>query len=635
MSLIKCPECGKEISNKSVQCIYCGCPLKEGDSREKTFNKTNFTNTLTKVLNNLLIKIKNSFETFWGKPHGKIVVIVCLCVFVFLSFVTWVEATKGEKLDWNEEIYLSDELPEPPNKRATIHSNSDGYLSVEFYKVTKKEFLDYRKKCIEKGYNISPENSDSSYYSYNAKGYDLSLSWDSSDEEMDIWLDIPEEPETLQWDTYELGKYLPKTKSSKGLVLDNTKAHLKLQIANTEIEDFNNYVNQCVKQGFSLEQIKDETKFSARNEEGYNVIIEHLGYNAMVVEINEPTSETSINVHCIENLILNEYDLDIYIDEEFIGSLEHGGEETYDVNLSEGEHTLSVESQDDSSIDGSVEFSVVGNNKFSFEIYCETDQIKVEQMEQIAPPITNDNLEGKSYEEVIEAFENAGFKEVEAKGLANLTAADMNKNGTVSLIKIGSSESFTTDNKFFTDEPVQIQYNSPQIIEIGYDDEDLEDVNYESTIEKLEKQGFVSISTETTTTSYESEAQMVKEVTIDGYSSFSADEEQPIDVEIVVDYYVYEPETESESNGVDETDEGNESEQKQKARRTFEDYGELCYPYGFKCHWFLGLIHEEQLSDGSWYFKVEVTVENAYGNKVDAIAEGIVNGYSVTGFYVG
>ena len=105
MSLIKCPECGKEISNKSVQCIYCGCPLKEGDSREKTFNKPNFTNTLTKVLNNLLIKIKNSFETFWGKPHGKIVVIVCLCVFVFLSFVTWVEATKGEKLDWNEEIY--------------------------------------------------------------------------------------------------------------------------------------------------------------------------------------------------------------------------------------------------------------------------------------------------------------------------------------------------------------------------------------------------------------------------------------------------------------------------------------------------------------------------------------------------
>ena len=27
MSLIKCPECGKEISDKSVQCIHCGYPL--------------------------------------------------------------------------------------------------------------------------------------------------------------------------------------------------------------------------------------------------------------------------------------------------------------------------------------------------------------------------------------------------------------------------------------------------------------------------------------------------------------------------------------------------------------------------------------------------------------------------------
>lgn len=27
--LIKCPECGKEISNKSKQCIHCGFPLNE------------------------------------------------------------------------------------------------------------------------------------------------------------------------------------------------------------------------------------------------------------------------------------------------------------------------------------------------------------------------------------------------------------------------------------------------------------------------------------------------------------------------------------------------------------------------------------------------------------------------------
>lgn len=32
--LIKCPECGKEISDKSKQCIHCGFPLTEANSSE-------------------------------------------------------------------------------------------------------------------------------------------------------------------------------------------------------------------------------------------------------------------------------------------------------------------------------------------------------------------------------------------------------------------------------------------------------------------------------------------------------------------------------------------------------------------------------------------------------------------------
>lgn len=27
MALIKCPECGKEVSDKAQTCIHCGCPL--------------------------------------------------------------------------------------------------------------------------------------------------------------------------------------------------------------------------------------------------------------------------------------------------------------------------------------------------------------------------------------------------------------------------------------------------------------------------------------------------------------------------------------------------------------------------------------------------------------------------------
>ncbi|MDO4557073.1 MAG: hypothetical protein Q4B70_18335, partial [Lachnospiraceae bacterium] len=66
----------------------------------------------------------------------------------------------------------------------------------------------------------------------------------------------------------------------------------------------------------------------------------------------------------------------------------------------------------------------------------------------------------------------------------------------------------------------------------------------------------------------------------------------------------------------------------------FEDYGESLYPYGFKCRWVLGKIHEEQYDDLTWYFKVEVVIENAYGNKIDGVAEGTVKSGVVKSFYV-
>lgn len=41
MALIKCPECGKEISDQAASCPNCGCPIKKtnGDSGEDNLGK--------------------------------------------------------------------------------------------------------------------------------------------------------------------------------------------------------------------------------------------------------------------------------------------------------------------------------------------------------------------------------------------------------------------------------------------------------------------------------------------------------------------------------------------------------------------------------------------------------------------
>ena len=38
MALIKCPDCGKEVSDKSEVCIKCGCPL-QGEVKEEKIEK--------------------------------------------------------------------------------------------------------------------------------------------------------------------------------------------------------------------------------------------------------------------------------------------------------------------------------------------------------------------------------------------------------------------------------------------------------------------------------------------------------------------------------------------------------------------------------------------------------------------
>lgn len=57
MSLIRCPECGKEISDKSKQCVHCGYPLKEHKNmiceiNGVKYDLTNFYNRIMKYKQN-------------------------------------------------------------------------------------------------------------------------------------------------------------------------------------------------------------------------------------------------------------------------------------------------------------------------------------------------------------------------------------------------------------------------------------------------------------------------------------------------------------------------------------------------------------------------------------------------------
>lgn len=77
----------------------------------------------------------------------------------------------------------------------------------------------------------------------------------------------------------------------------------------------------------------------------------------------------------------------------------------------------------------------------------------------------------------------------------------------------------------------------------------------------------------------------------------------------------------SEVNALDHSKELRE----EQAHKAFQYMGDALYPYGFKCHWYGGLIDHWQSYDGSWFFKVKVTITNQYGASKKMTAEAYIN----------
>ena len=113
MALIKCPECGKEISDQSKSCIHCGCPLQsqaQSQIKEGTLVIYGYTGWFL---------VKPSLQIFM---NGK-----------YIGDVSYKAKTKEIPIVGPTEIKIkcgirSTSMRVPPDKRSEIH--------VEFNTVT-------------------------------------------------------------------------------------------------------------------------------------------------------------------------------------------------------------------------------------------------------------------------------------------------------------------------------------------------------------------------------------------------------------------------------------------------------------------------------------------------------------------
>lgn len=356
-----------------------------------------------------------------------------------------------EKYAWNE-VVLADMLPVPESPYGEIISNTENYLSLDVTKSTQEQYSQYIEACKENGFTIDTETKNNFFFAYNEQGYKLSLNYRDDSSEMHIKLTAGKQLGTLNWSDSEMAQLLPIPESNVGEIQQDDEKNFSVYVGNTPIDAFNNYVKACEDKGFTVDADKSEKYFSAKNADFYKLSVEYQGNSIIYISLDEPEFEITVEVECEENWIFSKYDVDVYVDGAFEGTIPHGDNESYSLILTKGTHVIMFESADDDTLDGEVEIEVSKNETFEFKISCSSFGIDVETIQgttikpddsqgddisdsqggEATDPATTvitltmgeEDFKGMNYQEAEEKFREMGFTTFEYRTVDTKSKSD-------------------------------------------------------------------------------------------------------------------------------------------------------------------------------------------------------------------
>ena len=110
-------------------------------------------------------------------------------------------------------------------------------------------------------------------------------------------------------------------------------------------------------------------------------------------------TKITINVKCVENFIFSTYDVDVYVDEKKVGTLDHGSTKAFETFVTKGAHSIKfVEAdEDDDPPTGRIGINVSESKAFNYKIECFSTEISVEDLTP-ASEIEKKNAQKKQQE---------------------------------------------------------------------------------------------------------------------------------------------------------------------------------------------------------------------------------------------
>ena len=194
-----------------------------------------------------------------------------------------------EEIEWNI-LEMGNKIPEPESAKIKITSNSKERLSIDVYEMTENDCYAYVKECEDEfGYNIDVDKVGSSFWAYNAEGYKIHVSHIS--DYMSITLESPITFEKYEIPEYAISNGLPLPESEMGHYEWKYEDNFNIKIGNTSVEEYKEYVSKCMDAGFTIESQEGNDFYNGRNENGYKLSVNYLGYNIMSIDFDSPKAE--------------------------------------------------------------------------------------------------------------------------------------------------------------------------------------------------------------------------------------------------------------------------------------------------------------------------------------------------------
>lgn len=198
--------------------------------------------------------------------------------------------TTPKTFEW-QKTGLCTMIPEPKSNVGSLKEYSWGKLEVRVLKTTKEDYDEYKQACIEKGFINEVSDSLSDYKVYNNEGYGVTLSYNKSNERMDITVETPKAIGEYKWPKSTIANLIPQYESKVGKISTDSSSRFQIYIGDVSMEDFNSYIDKCAESGFDVDYERHEKSYRAKNKDGYDLYIYYEDYRTMQISISEPDEE--------------------------------------------------------------------------------------------------------------------------------------------------------------------------------------------------------------------------------------------------------------------------------------------------------------------------------------------------------